>query len=93
MSLSFKEVAEIIKIIDASECEELSLELEGIRLSVRRASASGTITARQEDIPRAPDISSSSSAVLSTQATASRTIEYDDNWSLSFAFVGADETL
>ncbi len=36
MGLSFKEVAEILKIIDASECEEVVLELEGARLVVRR---------------------------------------------------------
>ena len=36
MSLTFKEVAEIIKIIDASECEELILELEDFRLVIGR---------------------------------------------------------
>ncbi len=36
MGLSFKDVAEILKIIDSSECEEVSLEIEGIRLVVRR---------------------------------------------------------
>lgn len=36
MSLSFKEVAEILKIIDASNCDEVVLELEGIKLAVRR---------------------------------------------------------
>ncbi len=41
MSLSYKEVAEILKIIDASECEEVILELEGARLVVRRG-ANGT---------------------------------------------------
>ncbi len=39
MALTFKEVAEILKIIDASECEELVLELEGTRLLVRRGAA------------------------------------------------------
>ena len=39
MSLSYKEVAEILKIIDASCCEELVLELENTRLVVRRGSA------------------------------------------------------
>ncbi len=36
MTLTFKEVSEIMKIIDASDCEEVVLELEGIRLVVRR---------------------------------------------------------
>lgn len=36
MSLTYREVAEILKLIDASDCEELELELEGVRLVVRR---------------------------------------------------------
>ena len=46
MTLTFKEVSEIMKIIDASDCEEVILELEGIRLVVRRgagASSNGGI--------------------------------------------------
>jgi acetyl-CoA carboxylase biotin carboxyl carrier protein len=41
MSLSYKEVAEILKIIDASSCEEVVLEVENTRLVVRRGGASG----------------------------------------------------
>ncbi len=41
MSLNYKEVAEILKIIDASSCEEVVLELEDTRLVVRRGGASG----------------------------------------------------
>ena len=40
MSLSYKEVAEILKIIDASSCEEVVLELGTTRLVVRRGGAS-----------------------------------------------------
>jgi acetyl-CoA carboxylase biotin carboxyl carrier protein len=40
MSLSYKEVAEILKIIDASSCEEVVLEVENTRLVVRRGGAS-----------------------------------------------------
>jgi acetyl-CoA carboxylase biotin carboxyl carrier protein len=36
VSLSYKEVAEIIKVIDASACEEVILEVEGARLVIRR---------------------------------------------------------
>lgn len=56
MGLSFKDVAEILKIIDASECEEVSLEIEGIRLVVRRghgaSSAPGETTAAPAEITR-----------------------------------------
>lgn len=44
MALSFKEVAEIVKIIDASNCEELVLESEGTRLVVRRGTTPQTDT-------------------------------------------------
>lgn len=40
MSLSYKEVADILKIIDASSCEEVVLELENTRLVVRRGGVS-----------------------------------------------------
>ncbi len=40
MSLSYKEVAEILKIIDASSCEEVVLELENTRLVIRRGGTS-----------------------------------------------------
>ena len=42
MALSFKEVAEIVKIIDASSCEEVVLETEGTRLVVRRGGKTDT---------------------------------------------------
>lgn len=41
MALSYKEIAEIIKIIDASNCEELILELPDARIVVRRSSDRG----------------------------------------------------
>lgn len=44
MSLTFKDVTEILKLIDASQCDELVLELDGARLVVRRNTA-GTASA------------------------------------------------
>jgi acetyl-CoA carboxylase biotin carboxyl carrier protein len=41
MAFTFKEVAEILKIIDASQCEEVVVELQGLRLVVRRGSPNG----------------------------------------------------
>ena len=40
MALSFKEVAEILKIIDSSDCDEVVIEMEGTRLIVRRGGSS-----------------------------------------------------
>ena len=36
VALSFKEVADILKIIDASDCDEVVLDMDGMRLAVRR---------------------------------------------------------
>ena len=36
MTLTYAEIAEIIKLIDASSCEEITLDVDGIRLSMRR---------------------------------------------------------
>lgn len=41
MPLTYREVADILKIIDASDCNEVVLELEGMRLVVRRGAQGG----------------------------------------------------
>ena len=55
VSLTFKDVTEILKLIDASDCDELVLELEGARLVVRRntaGTANATFTqASREEVP------------------------------------------
>lgn len=50
MSLSYKEVAEILRIIEASSLEEVVLEVEGTRLVVRRG---GNATPMQASLPMA----------------------------------------
>jgi acetyl-CoA carboxylase biotin carboxyl carrier protein len=45
MAFTFKDVAEILKIIDASQCEEVVIEVEGLRLVVRRGNPHGTASA------------------------------------------------
>jgi acetyl-CoA carboxylase biotin carboxyl carrier protein len=39
VGLTYKEVAEILKVVDASNCDEVVLEIEGTRLVVRRSSS------------------------------------------------------
>ncbi|PPR78840.1 MAG: hypothetical protein CFH06_00640, partial [Alphaproteobacteria bacterium MarineAlpha3_Bin5] len=73
MGLSFKDVAEILKIIDASECEEVVLELEGTRLVVRRGRNSGDIEKAVTHSPASvnPESSTTSSASnLNSKAAA-----------------------
>lgn len=49
MPLSYKEVVEILKIIDASDCEELVVEMDDFRLVVRRGGAGGGAEASYSD--------------------------------------------
>jgi len=55
MPLTYKEVSEILKIIDSSNCEEVLLELEGTRLVVRR----GDSLSEQLNLNTPPDKSPS----------------------------------
>ncbi|MEH2511050.1 acetyl-CoA carboxylase biotin carboxyl carrier protein [Nitrobacteraceae bacterium AZCC 1564] len=50
MSLTYKDVADIIKIVDASSCDELVVELAGSKIVVRRGNRSG-------DLPVSPPAS------------------------------------
>jgi acetyl-CoA carboxylase biotin carboxyl carrier protein len=49
LPLTYKEVAEILKIIDASDCEELVVELDGAKLVVRRHGGAGAARAEYSD--------------------------------------------
>ena len=39
MTLTYADIAEIIKLIDASSCEEITLDLGDFKLSMRRKGA------------------------------------------------------
>lgn len=62
MPLSFKEVAEIMKIVDSSSCEELVLEAEGMRLVVRRGAGGA------DSVQAAPSVASSQPTSANTPA-------------------------
>lgn len=76
MPLSYKDIAELLKIIDASACEEVILEVEGVRLVVRRGAPGGAIASQAvapsstaaPSPPRAPLRSSIPSIALPTIA-------------------------
>ena len=54
MALTFKDVAEILKIVDASDCEEVILEVEGTRLVVRKGQNNGAPSAPSVDAATTP---------------------------------------
>ncbi len=72
MALSYREVAEILKIIDASACDELILELEGTKLVVRRGEAgTGDAGTGMADNPRSISPDSDSTTTGAAAAPAS----------------------
>ena len=71
MTLTFKEVSEIMKIIDASDCEEVILELEGIRLVVRRGNgASGQGGVAHQPAAMAPAVVQPTPAIAPAPAAS-----------------------
>src|ERR1700722_307517 len=81
VSLRYEEVAEILKIIDSSSCDELIVETGDIKLVVRRNGATGHVAPAfaapeasvVEATPRArADASASTSASASVGAAAAR---------------------
>lgn len=65
MTLTAKDVAEITRLLEASEFDELTLELDGLKLSVRRNGAAGDemrTAARRPVDPPAHDASAAAPA-------------------------------
>ena len=54
MALNFKDVAEILKIVDASDCEEVVLEVEGTRLVVRKGQGAASTPSVGASVTAAP---------------------------------------
>lgn len=53
MTLRYEEIAEILKIIDSSNCDEISIETAEIKLFVRRSGVGGSETMRSPSGPAA----------------------------------------
>jgi acetyl-CoA carboxylase biotin carboxyl carrier protein len=53
MTLSYSEVAEIVKIVDSSNCDEVSLELEGAKILIRRKGTADPAPTAQVPAPPA----------------------------------------
>jgi acetyl-CoA carboxylase biotin carboxyl carrier protein len=71
VGLSYKEVAELLKIIDASQCEEVVLELDDIRLVVRRGrSGAGPSGAAATPSPTAAPAATPAPAPVATRSAS-----------------------
>jgi acetyl-CoA carboxylase biotin carboxyl carrier protein len=67
MDLTYKDVADIIKIIDASSCDEVVLELAGSKIVVRRGGRGGDLPAAA---PAALPVQQAPSAPAAAQSPA-----------------------
>jgi acetyl-CoA carboxylase biotin carboxyl carrier protein len=54
MTLRYEEVAEILRIIDSSNCDEISIETAEIKLFIRRSGIGSAETMRSPSGPAAP---------------------------------------
>ena len=76
MTLTAKDVAEITRLLEASDFDELTLELDGLKLAVRRKGAAGpaalesTLAATPAAQPQAPENASSGEAPSTQSITA-----------------------
>lgn len=64
MTLRFEEVAEILKAIDSSSCDELVVETADLKLVVRRSGAGGAPVSYREPSVPAPAITATPSATV-----------------------------
>ena len=62
MSLTAAEVAEIMRLVEQSGFDELNLEIDGTKISLRRGAASGTAPAAAPVAAVAPSVAAKSAA-------------------------------
>ena len=76
MTLTAKDVAEITRLLEESDFDELTLELDGLKLAVRRKGAAGpaplesTVPATPAAQPKAPESASPAEASATQSITA-----------------------
>lgn len=72
MSLNYDEIAEILKLIDSSSCDEVVVETADIKIVVRRNGATGYAAPPSQSAPPAgPDPAPASAAAAHAQDAAS----------------------
>jgi acetyl-CoA carboxylase biotin carboxyl carrier protein len=74
VTLTAAEVAEIMRIVEQSTFDELSLEMDGIQLTLRRAGVSGKITRSVTAPARADAAAAASRSAAAIAPTAARTV-------------------
>ena len=62
MTLTAADVAEIMRLVEQSKFDELSLQMDGVRLTLRRAGASGEFVRSETAAPDSSDAASAAAA-------------------------------
>ena len=70
MTLTAADVAEIMRLVEQSKFDELSLEIDGVKLTLRRAGASGGFTRSETTQSGASAAASTAAASAHAAATA-----------------------
>jgi acetyl-CoA carboxylase biotin carboxyl carrier protein len=73
VNLKFEEIAEIMKIIDSSSCDELIVETGDVKLVVRRNGGTGTSPVVERHVASAPAPRASAAPAPAAQKTAAPT--------------------
>ena len=71
MSLNYDEIAEILKLIDSSSCDEVVVETADIKIVVRRNGATGYAAPPSQSAPPGPDPAPALAAAAPAQDAAS----------------------
>ena len=79
MTLTYRDIAEILKAIDESQAEEIEIEVEGLRLAIRKKGASSQSFAHQAPAVSETDSSDSRQATtLEARPVVSEPVAMDD---------------
>ena len=79
MTLTYRDIAEILKAIDESQAEEIEIEVEGLRLAIRKKGASSQSFAHQAPAVSETDSSDSREATtLEARPIISEPVAMDD---------------
>ena len=80
MTLTYRDIAEILKAIDESQAEEIEIEVEGLRLAIRKKGASSQSFAHQAPAVSETDSSDSREATtLEARPVVSEPVTMDEH--------------
>jgi acetyl-CoA carboxylase biotin carboxyl carrier protein len=68
VSLTAADVAEILRLLEQSSFDELNLEINGTKLSLKRGAQTGSTSANRTDAPAAPHLSPAQNAAPNAAA-------------------------